>query len=190
MRKCFVFLCLVLCASSLQAKVLVPGDSYYLDHKASGIGDLVTIIIVENSKASQQAATNTGKAGEVGVSPSGGLLNFIPIFGARGESKSDSKGSTTRGGSINARVTARVVEIEPGGALVLEGKQRIVVNKEQQEIMLRGVVRPEDISPDNTVLSTFLADAQIEYKGEGSIGGKRQSPGLITNFFGLFDWLF
>jgi flagellar L-ring protein precursor FlgH len=181
---------LVLCASSLQAKVLVPGDSYYLDHKASGIGDLVTIIIVENSKASQQAATNTGKAGEVGVSPSGGLLNFIPIFGARGESKSDSKGSTTRGGSINARVTARVVEIEPGGALVLEGKQRIVVNKEQQEIMLRGVVRPEDISPDNTVLSTFLADAQIEYKGEGSIGGKRQSPGLITNFFGLFDWLF
>lgn len=168
----------------------MPQEPIYLDHKASQVGDLVTILIVETSKASQQAATDTGKEGEVGVSPSGGLLKFLPIFGVRGESKSDSRGSTTRGGTINARVTARVVEVEPNGALVLEGRQQIVVNKEQQEIILRGVVRPQDIGPDNTVLSTFLADAQIEYKGEGSIGGKRQSPGVITNLFGLFDWLF
>lgn len=190
MRKFVILLCLFVFVSPLQARILQPKEQLYLDHKASEVGDLVTIIIVESSKASQQAATDTGKEGEVGVSPSGGVLNFIPIFGIRGESRSDSKGSTTRGGSINARVTARVVDVEPNGALVLEGTQRIVVNKEQQEIILRGVVRPEDIRPDNTVLSTFLADAQIEYKGDGSIGGKRQSPGLITNFFGLFDWLF
>lgn len=190
MRKMLVWFCLLLWICPLEAKIIQPQGQTYFDHKASQVGDLVTIIIVESSKASSQAATNTGKDGQVGVSPSGGVLNFIPIFGIRGESRSDSKGSTTRGGSINARVTAKVVDIEPGGALVLEGTQRIVVNKEQQEIVLRGVVRPEDISPDNTVLSTYLADAEIEYKGEGPIGGKRQSPGLITNFFGLFDWLF
>ena len=190
MRKGIFLLCLLCACIPLQAKVLQPAGTFYQDHKAKKVGDLVTILVVETSKASQQAATNTGKEGEVGVSPSGGLLNFIPLFGISGQSKSDSKGTTTRGGSINARVTAKIVEVQDNGNLVLEGTQQIVVNKEQQEIVLHGVVRPQDISYDNTVLSSYLADAKIEYKGEGSIGGKRQAPGVGTNLFGLFDWVF
>ncbi|HQD39827.1 MAG: flagellar basal body L-ring protein FlgH [Firmicutes bacterium] len=190
MRIWIFLLCFLCVCGTLEAVVLQPTSSLYQDQKAKNVGDLVTIIIVESSKASQQASTNTGKESDVGVSPGGGLLRFIPIFGIGGQTRSDSQGSTTRGGSITARVTAKVVEVLPNGNLVLEGSQQIVVNKEQQEIILRGVVRPQDITPENTILSSYLADAKIEYKGEGPIGGRRQEPGLLTNFFGLFDWLF
>ena len=112
MRIWIFLLCFLCVCGTLEAVVLQPTSSLYQDQKAKNVGDLVTIIIVESSKASQQASTNTVKASDVGVSP-GGLLRFIPIFGIGGQTRSDSQGSTTRGGSITARVTAKVVEVLP-----------------------------------------------------------------------------
>lgn len=95
-------------------------------------------------------------------------------------------GSTARGGTLEAKMTTRVVEIFPNGNLRIEGRQRIVINGEDQEIVVSGVVRPRDISPDNTVLSTYVADAEIVFNGTGVVGDK-QTPGLLTR---LLDWLF
>jgi len=95
-------------------------------------------------------------------------------------------GSTTRGGSLNARMTAQVVDVLPNGVLRIEGRQTIIVNGEEQVIVVSGLVRPQDIKPDNTVLSTFVADATITYQGTGPIGDKQQ-PGLLTR---LLNWLF
>src|SRR5690606_17736037 len=95
-------------------------------------------------------------------------------------------GSTTRGGSLNARMTAMVVDVLPNGNLVIEGRQTIIVNEEEQLIVVSGIVRPQDIAPDNTVLSTFVADATITYHGTGPLGD-RQEPGLLTR---LLNWLF
>src|SRR5690606_40090483 len=87
------------------------------------------------------------------------------------------RGSRTRGGSLNARMTAQVVDVLPNGNLLIEGRQTIIVNEEEQISVVSGIVRPQDIAPDNTVLSTFIADATITYSGTGPIAEK-QKPGL------------
>lgn len=163
-------------------------ESLYADKKARSIGDLVTMIIVERSQATQSATTQTGSDGKVQVGPISlaDIVPVIPPISAGGSDSASAKGSTTRGGSLNARMTAQVVDVLPNGNLVIEGRQTIIVNSEEQIIIVSGQVRPQDIAPDNTVLSTFVADATISYEGTGPIGDK-QNPGLLTR---LFNWLF
>ena len=163
------------------------GSSLYSDNKARQVGDLVTIIIVERAQATQSASTQTGTDASVDFGPI--LWGGVPLlsgFGAQAGDNFRGGGSTTRGGSLNARMTAMVMEVLPNGNLVIEGRQTIVVNDEEQVIVVTGVVRPQDIQPDNTVLSTFVANATITYHGSGSIGEK-QKPGLLTR---LLNWLF
>lgn len=164
------------------------GDSLFSDRKARRVGDLVTIIIVERAQATQTASTQTGREGALQVGPISlaDLLPVIPPIGGSASDKSNSSGSTTRGGSVNARMTAKVVEVLPNGNLVIEGRQTIVINGEEQVIVVSGIVRPQDIEPDNTVLSTYIADATIVYNGTGPIGDARE-PGLLTR---LLNWLF
>lgn len=163
------------------------GGDLFTDHKANQVGDLVTIIIVEQSQASQNASTQSSKEGSVGVGPGLGILKDVlpEISGSGGDSLSAS-GKTSRGGSLQAKVTVRISEILPDGNLLLEGKQLITINGEKQEIVVSGLVRPQDITYDNTVLSTFVADAEITYVGNGPIGD-RQKPGVLTK---IFHWLF
>lgn len=158
----------------------------YADARARRVGDLVTIIIVERAEATSAASTGSEREGSLKIGPGQGLLDFIPLLGAAGGSSFDGSGRTARSGSVKAQMTARVVEVLPGGALLLEGRQTIVINAEQQEIVLTGIVRPEDISRENTVLSTYVADAQIVVRGTGALGAQ-QKPGILTR---IFDWLF
>ena len=95
-------------------------------------------------------------------------------------------GQTTRGGSLTAKVTTKVVEVLPNDTLRIEGRQSIVINGEEQEIILRGIVRSQDIAADNTVLSLFVADAEISFVGTGIVADKND-PGIITR---IFNWLF
>lgn len=162
--------------------------SMYSDEKARAIGDLVTLIIVEQAQATQSASTNTGSDGRVQVGPIAlaDIVPVIPPISAGGSDSASAKGSTTRGGSLNARMTAKVVDVLPNGNLMIEGRQTIIVNNEEQIIIVSGQVRAKDVAPDNTVLSTFVADATISYEGTGPIGDK-QNPGLLTR---IFNWLF
>ncbi|MBO8126115.1 MAG: flagellar basal body L-ring protein FlgH [Firmicutes bacterium] len=163
------------------------GGNLFLDTKASEVGDLVTIIIVEESQATQKALTQTKKSGSVGVGPGLGILsNVLPEITGSGEDSMNASGTTTRGGSLEAKVTVQVAEVLPNGNLFLKGSQKIIINGEEQNIQVTGVVRPEDIRSDNTVLSTYVANAKITYTGEGPIGD-RQKPGILTK---LFHWLF
>ncbi len=182
-----LLICLA-CAPLSQARSLwnSSGGSLFTDHKAVGPGDLVTIIIVEQAQATQNATTSTEKAGSVGIGPGLGILrNVLPEITGSGGDKLSASGKTSRGGSLNAKVTVRVVEVLNNGNLLLEGNQEILINGEKQEIKLSGVVRPQDIMADNTVLSTFVADANIVYLGDGPIGD-RQTPGILSR---LFHWL-
>lgn len=169
-----------------QATSLWGGASLFTDRKARYVGDLVTLIIVEQTEATQTASTRTGKAASVSLGPWTGIISGFPSFsGAYGDSF-DAGGNTRRGGALRARMTAKVVEILPNGNLVIEGRQTIVVNAEEQELVVSGIVREADIQPDNTVLSTYMADARITLKGSGSLG-RKQSPGILTT---ILDWLF
>jgi len=166
----------------------------YMDHKAICIGDIVTINVVEVSSATRKATTKTSRKSSIKA----GLDKFFnlekkypsthpflnPFSGVEGgmENDFDGSGTTTRSGNLSAIISARVVVVLSNGNLIIEGKREIIVNNEEQYMILRGVIRPEDISFNNVVLSTQIADAQIAYSGKGMIS-KKQKPGWLVHVF-------
>lgn len=163
------------------------GSRYAAQTRQFGVGDLVTIIIIEQATATQNAGSSNSKEGSIGAGGTGKLSDLIPGFGGNWDSEYEGEGTTNRRGAIKANLTATVIDITPEGLLVLEGKQEIRVNRENQVITIRGKVRPEDISNiTNSVASTYVADAVIEYDGRGTLGDV-QRPGILTR---LFQWIF
>lgn len=116
----------------------------------------------------------------------GVLADLIPLLKVGGGDSFQSDGSTSRGGSLTAKITTRVVETMQNNSMRIEGRQKITINGEEQEIVITGIVRNEDVAPDNTILSTFVADAEIAFTGTGIVADKN-NPGIITR---LFNWLF
>ena len=98
-------------------------------------------------------------------------------------SKFAGSGSTTRKENLTATITARVIDVLANGNMLIEGRRNVLVNNEDQIIILTGTVRPRDITPDNLVNSTLIADARIAYSGKGIISD-RQQPGWLM---GIMD---
>jgi flagellar L-ring protein FlgH len=169
------------------------------DQRARYVGDIVTVKIVEVSQASEKATTDTTRKSETlaGISnffgletnPNGPWKNPSTLISA-GMPKNDFAGSgeTTRTGSLSATITARVMDVLPNGNLAIEGKREIYVNNEKKEILLQGIVRPRDISYNNSILSTQVADAKVIYTGIGVVGEK-QRPGWFARILD-FAWPF
>jgi len=165
---------------------------FFNDLRARHVGDLVTVNIVETSKATKKATTKTGRESSInaGISNLLGYEAKLSKIGVPGQFSNetmlkasmkndfDGSGETTRDESMTAAITARVVEVTPSGNLVIKGAREIKVNNENQVITLMGIIRPEDISPDNTVLSSYIADARIAYSGRGPVSDKQQ-PGWL-----------
>ncbi len=164
-------------------------SSLFSDQKASQVGDAITILVVESSQASNNAATTTDRASTLGLSGKGDL-GTKPLPGADLSlgTTNDFKGSgsTSSQGSVNTKISATVDSVLANGNLVIEGSRKIVINGEEQTIYIKGIVRPADISTDNSVLSYNIADAQIVFTGNGSINSA-QSPGWLTKFL---HWIF
>lgn len=174
----------------------------FKDPKAWKVGDIVTIRILETSSATNQANTKTGRASslQAGIDTLFGLEDWyqdkvldwyssklpkINPFGnpsVQGSMESDFNGSgtTSRSGKLSAYMTARITEVLPNGNYRIVGTREVMVNNENQLIILSGVIRPRDISPENIVESTFMSDAKIAYSGTGIIDD-RQRPGWLAN---------
>jgi len=165
------------------------------DFKARGKGDILTVVISETASASKEATTGTSRASEVaaGIPNLMGLetkmtgiskwMDLSKLVNASASSKFDGSGSTTRKENLNATITARVIDVLANGNMLIEGRRNVLVNHEDQIIVLTGTVRPRDITPDNMVNSTFIADARIAYSGKGIISD-RQQPGWLM---GILD---
>jgi flagellar L-ring protein precursor FlgH len=174
----------------------VAADSLWSDQSSSlysakprnfEVGDLITILIVEQATASQQQETKTGEKGGFTAGPGTGTLQqFLPGFGMNWDSDTKGTGSTTRGGSLKATISVQIKEVNPNGIMTVEGRQVIKVNKAEQMIVLSGIIRADDVSRDNMVLSTKIANAVIEFQGKGTVN-ETDEPGLLTKFF---NWLF
>lgn len=158
------------------------------DRTARRVGDVVTILIAENSSATYRAGTNATKNDETSIAKGLGpiLGNLIPNLSIGADSKVAGQGSTTQRGELNARISVIVKEVYPNGTMLVEGTKAITTNKETQNIMISGIIRREDVRPDNTVLSVHVANAQIKTDGKGMIA-QRQRKGILT---WLVDWLF
>jgi len=175
-------------------------SDWYRDRRAHGLGDIVTVNIVEEASASQEASTQTARDSDLDASlddtfglPTdygigdflGAGQSFSPTL--KGDYKRGFKGSgsTVRKDKLVASVTATVVEVIPGGNLRIRGKRQINVNREKQFISLEGIIRPDDISASNTVISTKIAEAKIRYSGRGVLGDV-QGPGWLAR---IMDWI-
>ncbi len=159
----------------------------FSEHRARDVGDIVTIIVSESATASQKATTSSKESSSAGTDAGVGLLRFLSQSSAGAKNDFSGDGTTSRSGTLSARITAVISKKLPNGNLVIEGVRRIKVNRETQEIVLSGIIRPQDITEKNTIESTYLANAEIKYKGSGSIGGDLQRPGFINK---IFNFLF
>ncbi len=176
-------------------------SSLFRDQRAARVQDIITVIISETSAAQRSATTTTGRDSSV----DGKVENWFTIDNFKNlltnilssqlksksadttnlpvwklSTKNDYKGSgtTTRDDSLSAKITCKVIEILPNKNLVIEGKQTVSVNAEEQIIVLRGIVRQQDVLPNNTVYSYNVADANIQFFGKGAIGDK-QKRGIL-----------
>jgi flagellar L-ring protein precursor FlgH len=155
------------------------------DLRASQVNDVVTILVTENVNAVASGASSTERQSSAkqsitnlaGIkSPAGALVNML---GTSGDQKLDGSGTTSRASTLTATLTARVVRVLPGGLMLIEGEKNIQVNAERQQITVRGVIRPADLSTANTVFSTQVADMEIRVNGQGIVSDAVRRP----NFF-------
>lgn len=163
------------------------------DFKARGKGDTLTVVISEQASASKEATTGTSRESAIsaGIPNLLGLestsiktwMDLSKMLSASASSKYDGSGSTMRKENLNATITATVIDVLANGNLLIEGRRNVMVNHEDQIIVLAGMVRPRDITPDNLVNSTLIADARITYSGKGIISD-RQQPGWLM---GILD---
>jgi flagellar L-ring protein precursor FlgH len=175
---------------------LWPGERsnnmLFADRKARYIDDIITIIIEEESSGENSADTDTsrdssttaGIAGITQASPDKRILSKYELGGSSTNSLKG-KGSTSRDGKLEGRITARVMEVLANGNLMVQGRRQLTVNAEDQFIVISGIVRPDDISSDNIVSSQYLADARIMYTGKGVVNDKLR-PGWLTR---VVDWV-
>ena len=166
--------------------------SLYADNRARRVGDIVLVRIVETSNANKEANTKTQRESTTtgGISSLFGFeqwaadknSRFTPSLAelnAKLTNDFQGKGTTDRKSNVTATISARVVDVTTDGNLSIRGYQEVKVNNETQHIILSGIVRPSDISQDNAVLSSHIADARIEYSGQGVLGDKQQ-PGWLA----------
>ena len=171
-------------------------DTLFSDSRARRVGDIVVVKLVENTKAQNKAETTANKNGSNDYQVSAmfnrdhaGFIPFVPIgpqpavglpvLNTGSVSGLTATGKTKRENYVTTSLAARVIRVLPGGLLQIEGAREIRVNEETEYMVVRGMVRTKDVSADNSVLSTQIADASIEYYGKGVLADK-QKPGWFT----------
>ena len=165
------------------------------DLKARRPGDIITVVISEQASASKQASTDTKRTSSISAgipklmglekTPIKNWMDLANLLSASFDSKYDGSGSTSRQETLQATMSAKVVDVTPNGNLMIEGRRNVKVNNEEQIIVLTGTVRSRDVTSENTVSSALIADARINYSGKGVISD-RQKPGWLMNVFDKF----
>jgi flagellar L-ring protein FlgH len=154
--------------------------AFFKDQRAHQIGDLLTVTVNINDTANManetqrqrnNSATNSTITSLLGLGTIPLLNQALPadLLNASGSSNSDGKGQIQRTDTLTTNVAAVVTQVLPNGNMVVEGKQEIRVNYEMRELIVAGIVRPEDIQSDNTIDSTKIAEARIAYGGKGQL---------------------
>lgn len=156
------------------------------DIKARYVGDTLTIIINETSNASRTGSSRNSKAASASADAGVGIFKFIAEASAASNDSFQAQGSINNTNRVTGRITVQVTEVMPNGNLAISGTQTINQNGEEQKITISGNVRPYDVRSDNTVLSNYVADAQLKIDGKGPIS-RKQKQGILTQ---IFNFLF
>lgn len=165
-------------------------QSLFSDIKAHQVGDILTVLIYEQSRASSQVETKTEKSTDIVTQggPGIGPLSFIPLFGAsaKNDANFEGKGENIRNGSLRAKMSVTIIGVKTNGDLIIEGSRIVGISGDKETLQLSGTVRRKDITPNNTIDSYLIADAEINYNGKG-VGTTASRPGFFTR---IISWIF
>ncbi len=163
----------------------VNASSLYTDIRAHDVGDLLTIVVLESTTAQSAATTKTSQDESVSAFAGTGLFSRIfkefPLT-ANNSRAGNGSGSTTRSGTLTTTLSVLVKEVLPNGTIKVEGSRLVGINKETQHVIFSGIVRPEDIAPDNTISSNLIAQVEVHYDGKGIVADT-QRMGILTRAF-------
>jgi len=188
----------VILAATLSGKSLwlAPGSReapLTSDLKATRVGDIVTIVINEatllSSSSNKSTSSSSGSEGAVSqflfpsaVSRFGTFRGELPGVGFNGNSDYAGGGKVNNSQVVTGRAAVLVADVLPNGNLVIEGVRRVSFSGETQHVVLRGVIRPADVSTSNTILSTNIADARLEFLSEGELSSA-QKRGWLSKLY-------
>lgn len=156
------------------------------DYKARSAGDLIKVRLSDSFTANTSGENSTSRAfgtqsavtGLLGqVSPTNSLQN---LFNANSTTTLDGKGASTQSSSLQLVLAGRIVEVMPTGVMVIEAVRDFTVGNDRQTVVLRGLVRPGDIAPDNSILSTSITSMELEIKGKGSVADASARPNILV----------
>ena len=173
------------------------GLSLFGDRKAHFIGDVITITLSENTVSKKSSNVSVKKdSSQVFNGGAGTLLGTNPTLGNLSldtniaqNRKFGGNAGADQSNSLQGNITVTVAEIMPNGNLIVRGEKWMTLNSGDEFIRISGIVRPDDVAPDNTVVSTRLANAKISYSGTGSLA-ESQNMGWLAKFFNSSLWPF
>ena len=157
------------------------------DRRARNVGDTITINLVERNNAQKSANANATRNGSMtaGIGP----ISRLPLSGLNGleleadaESEFAGKGAAAANNAFNGTITVTVIDVYPNGNLLVSGEKMVAINQGNEFIRFSGVINPNNVTAANTVQSTQVADARIEYRGSGFID-ESNTMGWLQRFF-------
>jgi flagellar L-ring protein precursor FlgH len=155
------------------------------DVRAAQVDDLVTVVVNEQASAVATGQTKTSRTSSANSqisalggpkSPGGAAQNLLNLNSSQAL---DGEGTTSRGATLTATLSARVTHVLPNGYLVLEGTKDVMVNSEHQEVTIRGVIRPADLSTGNIISSNQVAQMEIKINGKGVVNDAVHRPNIL-----------
>ena len=157
--------------------------------RAGQVGDIVTIQLVERTAATKSNAAGTQRDGNIGLTPpsTGPLSLFNPSDIAMGGGQQfKGKGDASQSNALSGEVSVTVAAIYPNGTMLVKGEKFLTLNRGDERVQISGIVRAIDISPDNRILSTRVANATIRYVGKGEIA-RASRQGWLQRFFSMIS---
>jgi flagellar L-ring protein precursor FlgH len=164
------------------------GNPLFEDRRPRNVGDILTILVRENLNASKNSGSNATRTGSTSLSfdavprALGGLFGASQNASMEGANGMQASGGSSAANTFNGTITVTVIEVLPNGNLVVSGEKQMAINQGAEFIRFSGVVNPRTVAGDNSVLSTQVADARIEYTAKGYID-EAQNMGWLQRFF-------
>lgn len=162
------------------------GRPLFEDQRPRNVGDILTIVIAENINATKSSGANTNRQGNTSFDvPTAGFLGGLfnkANLSAQGANKFAATGGASAANTFNGTITVTVTNVLPNGNLVVSGEKQMLINQGNEFVRFSGIVNPNTISGQNSVYSTQVADARIEYSAKGYIN-EAETMGWLQRFF-------
>jgi flagellar L-ring protein precursor FlgH len=160
----------------------------FADPRAHRVGDILTVLLLESTQASKKATTSTSKTDKTSLDAPTILGQGLTLngkaanIGLSGDRSFDGNGTSSQSNQLSGQITVTVAQRLSNGNLMVRGEKLLTINQGQEMVRISGIVRPQDINPDNTVASSRVADARIAYTGRGSLADAN-TQGWLSRFF-------